>query len=165
MKYVPHTYDEYINRMFSLPARGDEQDWDLELADPDRVEEFLSRFPEIEHTDELAFALMSLIVASFDELAYAGMKKPPEDDWECKDVFRASGYDANAIYAAKDIELWDRISAILKARPGFFDGIICYWSLDDYDSDYGFPCTLFFWTTFPTRDWPREVPPEDRFAL
>jgi hypothetical protein len=167
MKYVHSKYDEYINRMFSLPARGDEQDWDIELADPDRVEEFLSRYPEIERTDELSFALMSLIVASFDEkvwVRFLEVGKPLDFDWDFKDLVRMSGYEVDALYTAREKELWSRISAILAQKPDLFDGIISYWSLDDNDSDHCWPSTLFFWTSFPARDWPRPVPPDDRFA-
>lgn len=56
-----------INMLLNLPAKGDEQDWDIEFADGKRIKEFISAF----HTNDLGmpkkYALVSLILASYDE--------------------------------------------------------------------------------------------------
>jgi hypothetical protein len=44
------------------------QDWELEAADPNRVFEFLNYYDTQQLNDDERFTLMSLIVASFDEV-------------------------------------------------------------------------------------------------
>lgn len=44
------------------------QDWEIEVADPDRVGEFLDVYERQPLDDDGKFALMALIVASYDEL-------------------------------------------------------------------------------------------------
>jgi hypothetical protein len=55
------------------------QDWELEAADARRVGEFLDRYDAGGLDDDARFALMSLIVASFDELVATGGDKALQD--------------------------------------------------------------------------------------
>jgi hypothetical protein len=55
------------------------QDWELEAADPRRVGEFLDRYDAGGLDDDERFALMSLIIASFDELLASGRDKSLQD--------------------------------------------------------------------------------------
>ena len=62
----------FLNEYFKLPARGDEQDWDVELANPDRSTEFLNAYDD-GFSDDVKLALMALIFASYDD--YIGKYK------------------------------------------------------------------------------------------
>jgi hypothetical protein len=56
-----------INMLLSLPASGKEQDWELELANPDRIEEMLDAFlvDDLKFDEKCAVAL--LMCASVEE--------------------------------------------------------------------------------------------------
>jgi hypothetical protein len=65
-----------INELLSLPASGREQDWEIELADPDRIEEMLKAgsMSDLHYEEKCALAL--LIVASIEESVNAGDINP-----------------------------------------------------------------------------------------
>jgi hypothetical protein len=58
---------ESLNKNLSLPSTGMEQDWEIELADLNRIEEFVSFYKNSSLNEEEKKALMSLIVASYDD--------------------------------------------------------------------------------------------------
>lgn len=65
--------------LFALPATGFEQDWDVELADADRIDEFLRAYEEQNLTDAERTALMSLVIASAD--AYVAERGVLPERW------------------------------------------------------------------------------------
>ncbi|WP_121808078.1 hypothetical protein [Mucilaginibacter kameinonensis] len=67
---------DYLNKLLNLPARGDEQDWDIELADPARLSEFLATFRAYDLTLSVKKAFLALIIASYDDL----LQYDPDDD-------------------------------------------------------------------------------------
>lgn len=62
----------YLNRAFGLPATGDEQDWDLELSNKDRIEEFMVFYETKSLSKVQKQELMKLIISSLDDLAWDG---------------------------------------------------------------------------------------------
>lgn len=58
-----------LNRVLHLPATGREQDWNIELADPDRASEFAAYLENGELNDEEKLALMALILGALEDLA------------------------------------------------------------------------------------------------
>ena len=72
--YGPHVGTERVlNEMLKLPAQGHEQDWEIELADPERVEEMLNAFPLVEPDIELKSALALLLIRSMEEAHRIGV--------------------------------------------------------------------------------------------
>lgn len=67
---------DYLNKLLNLPASGDEQDWDIELADPARLSEFLATFRAYDLTLSVKKAFLALIIASYDQL----LQYDPDDD-------------------------------------------------------------------------------------
>ena len=57
---------EKLNSLLALPATGGEQDWDVELADSGRLDEFVAAYSNVELTAADRIALMALILASVD---------------------------------------------------------------------------------------------------
>ena len=57
-----------ISRLFNLSCTGFEQDWDIEMADSSRINEFLRFYPRLNLSDSERIALMALIFASYDDL-------------------------------------------------------------------------------------------------
>ena len=62
-----NSFKEIASR-FNLPYDSRSQDWELEVADPSRISEFLSGFPELDEP-ELKRVLTEILMASFDEAA------------------------------------------------------------------------------------------------
>ena len=58
-----------LNSALHLPATGREQDWDIELADPDRTGEFTTYLENNTFDEDEKRALMPLILGSLEDLA------------------------------------------------------------------------------------------------
>ena len=64
--------EKVINQLLALPATGNEQDWEFELADPARIDEMLNTFESKELDLESKSALALLILSSIEEADEAG---------------------------------------------------------------------------------------------
>jgi hypothetical protein len=53
---------------FDLPNHHSMQDWEWEVADPNRLDDFISAYQSGELDDDELFTLMEMIVQSFDDL-------------------------------------------------------------------------------------------------
>jgi hypothetical protein len=92
-----------LSKKLSLPYTGTEQDWDIEMADSNRINEFIDLYHQYDLTFEERMALMSLIIASYDDFLNE-----------------------------RDIEIdysWDAIKAMLVKDRIHFVELINYWSL------------------------------------
>jgi hypothetical protein len=58
-----------LAQRFSLENRPDMQDWEWEVADPARAEEFVTAYKTAALTDDERFTLMEMILQSFEERA------------------------------------------------------------------------------------------------
>jgi hypothetical protein len=118
-----------------LPPGG--QDWEIEVADAARVGEFLDAYEAGGLDDDERFALMALVVASYDELLQA-----------CGDA---------------DRQVWARLRGHLLGEFGLHAYTVQHWSLPDHDDD---PDHVFLFTALarevmaavygPREQWPRE---------
>ncbi|MFA7379433.1 MAG: hypothetical protein WC150_03160 [Bacteroidia bacterium] len=95
---------EQLSKELSLPYKGIEQDWDIELADNKRVDEFISYYNENDLSDELKYATMSIILASYDDFL---------NDKELDRDYK-----------------WNEIKEILKSEKEVFSNLIEYWAVD-----------------------------------
>lgn len=97
---------EKISKALLLPYNGDEQDWDLEMANPDRLDEFIRHYNDsCLNSDEEKKTLMALILSSYD------------------DFLNKTGQEVD--------NKWFEIRDILKNNKDLFVNLIDYWSLDD----------------------------------
>jgi hypothetical protein len=78
--YLTKEAIRFLDKALNLPATGREQDWDIELADPNRVNEFVTYFETHDLDEGKKFALMALIMGSLEEASH-GKAVPPET-WE-----------------------------------------------------------------------------------
>jgi len=71
-----------VNAMFRLPASGKEQDWEVELADPERRQEFFDALTldALAHDPETEAAVAALFIASADDAIGAGQFSKGEDE-------------------------------------------------------------------------------------
>lgn len=139
MEFVTARAEKELERALLLPARGDEQDWAVELADPSRVQEFISKYPEYQADDELSFGLVSLLIASFDDLI---AERINEADLEYFEIINASNEILEEMYTETEIETWKEIHKILKGNKKLFSSLINYWCSDEIDT--AFATSLFF---------------------
>jgi len=95
---------EYLNKVLLLPYIGTEQDWELELANPGRLEEFLIYYKSEPLSKDIKIALMSLILASYDD--HLNKKNLSAD------------------------ETWEEIQHILEPEKETFNELIDYWSVN-----------------------------------
>ena len=95
---------ESISQKLSLPFTGVEQDWEVELASSERVNEFVSFYQGTLLSLEEKKALMSLVFASYD------------------DYLNEHEIDKN--------ELWSEIVFLVQSDKDLFKELINYWSLE-----------------------------------
>jgi len=87
------------------------QDWDLVNSNPERIDDFLKAYQELDDDDDEKFILMQLIVASFD-------------DFQSDKKF--------------DFELWHECRTILEKEHFIHIHTISYWSMKEDQSDHFF---------------------------
>ena len=72
--YGPTAEAEYaINQIMNLPATGKEQDWEIELSDPERIDEMLDILENKILDLENQSALSLLLIGSMEEAGKSGM--------------------------------------------------------------------------------------------
>ena len=98
---------ESLNEKLSLQATGIEQDWEVELADPNRVHEFISYYKKYPLTSDEKKALMSLILASYDD--FLNEKK------------------------SKTGQFWNDIRQAIESDHDLLTELLDYWILPDED--------------------------------
>jgi hypothetical protein len=139
MKFIHKNTSSFLNKALSLDTIGDEQDWAIEVADSDRVEEFISYYMASERDDDFDYALMSLIVASFDEKMQVRLN---ESDDEYIDLMKKFNFDEEIMYREEEKKLWGIIADLLKSNLNLYNSIVQYWSVLD-DDDCVFASSLF----------------------
>jgi hypothetical protein len=108
---------ERLTAMLRLPATGAEQDWEMELADPSRVDEFVALFDRLELEAEDRKALMALVLGS----ANAFLEKEGEPP-----------------------ATWVTIANLLADERELHADTLSYWSRDDSDDpEEWFPLTPY----------------------
>lgn len=101
---------------FNLPNEPNMQDWEWEVADPQRINEFLAAYISEELTDNEKFTLMEIILQSFEDL-----NEPLESD-----------------------SRWDKVLTILDQNIALHLNSVYYWSaLDTKDQEEQWRVTPF----------------------
>ncbi len=96
-----------LSKQLALPYTGIEQDWDIEMADAGRLDDFLQFYQTHHLLADEKVALMALILASYNDHLN-------EHNLQTGDT-------------------WHHIAALLKAERTLFAGLINYWSCNDGD--------------------------------
>lgn len=104
MTYLTKGAMTALNQALRLPATGREQDWDIELADPDRVGEFVAYAENHALSGGESYALMALILGSLEDLA-----------------------NREAVSSA----LWDRVARLFRADPDLYADLVKQWGPSD----------------------------------
>ncbi len=58
---------KYLAKKFSLPYSSSMQDWEYEVADYNRIEEFVDELRKDDLANEVYFSLLNIIIQSFEE--------------------------------------------------------------------------------------------------
>lgn len=96
---------EQLSKELSLPYTGIEQDWDIEMADSNRINDFFKFYQQNDLSVDKKIAVMSLIIASYDDFLN-------ENDLEVDDR-------------------WKDVSSILETEKVVFVDLINYWTLSN----------------------------------
>lgn len=106
----------HINELLSLPANGQEQDWEIELSDPERVVEFAALLTDRQLNLEQRSALALLALCSYEEAVESNM------DTEVAQAHFATAFDLHPVIFARMKTYFSRYSymrevgALLNAR-------------------------------------------------
>jgi hypothetical protein len=141
MRYIDVRTQTFLNTALTLDATGAEQDWEIEVSNPDRVEEFISYYYSSELSNNYDFATLSLIVASFEEKIQNRLN---EYDEEHHVIMNRFNFDERKIYSISERELWGNISNILKSNLKLYNPIVKYWAA--IDKEHAFASSLFYRT-------------------
>jgi len=107
---------EQLSKELSLPFTGLEQDWDIEMADSNRINDFLEFYQQNNLSADKKVAMMSLILASYEDFL-------TENDLIIDDR-------------------WEKIQSLLESKKVFFVDLINYWSIwNELDEDNLFEIT------------------------
>ena len=107
-----------ISDKFGIYWDDQMQDWDLVMADPLWIPQLLNAYLKDNFTDDEKFAIMELIIASFDELVE-------------REKLTTNSY-------------WHSCESILKTECWLHITTIHYWSLlDKQDVEEAFPITKY----------------------
>ena len=94
---------EQLSNELALPFTGIEQDWNIEMADSNRINDFLKYYQRRDLSSDKKVAVMSLILVSYEDFLN-------EHDLEMDDG-------------------WNEIKSILESERILFVDLIDYWSL------------------------------------
>lgn len=72
LRYPTREAIQRLAARFSLPIDPYSQDWEYEVADPDRIDEFLAAYESGDLSEDEKFTLMQTILESFEEMAHGG---------------------------------------------------------------------------------------------
>lgn len=64
---------DYLDSVLQIDKNRYSQDWEIEIADPTRLEEFLDVYENQTRNDDDRFTLMALIVCSFEDSTADGI--------------------------------------------------------------------------------------------
>jgi hypothetical protein len=67
-RYKTRAAIDALASRFELPNRPNMQDWEWEVADPARLDEFLTAYESGELSDDERFTLMETVIQSFEDL-------------------------------------------------------------------------------------------------
>lgn len=98
-----------LSENLSLPYTGTEQDWELEMTDASRIDEFIDYYLTNALNEEEKYALISLIIASYDDVLSFGKINADQN--------------------------WLKIKAMLEKDRKLFADLIDYWKLEDETDD------------------------------
>jgi len=96
---------EQLSKELSLPFTGREQDWDIEIANSNRINDFLKFYKDNDLSNDKKVAIMSLMLASYEDFLN-------ERNIEIDDT-------------------WNEIKSVLESERVIFVELIHYWSLDN----------------------------------
>ncbi|UFZ05675.1 hypothetical protein LQG66_05000 [Bradyrhizobium ontarionense] len=69
-------------RRFGFPYHPQMQDWEWEVADAMRIDEFLSAYESGELSEDERFVLMETILQSFEDLRFLEDRPDPDPRWQ-----------------------------------------------------------------------------------
>lgn len=76
MRHPTRNAIDALAKRFGLPNHPSMQDWEYQVADPSRIDEFVAAYREDGLTEDERFVLMEMILQSFEDLESGGANDP-----------------------------------------------------------------------------------------
>ncbi|MHA7101008.1 hypothetical protein [Roseivirga pacifica] len=87
LRYATRDAQRKLSKRLGFHWYENTQDWDLTESDSERIKEFLQIYKSDDLSDDEKFALMELIISSFDDLVEEGGNINREGIWtDCKHI-------------------------------------------------------------------------------
>lgn len=106
---------KHLSQELLLPFTGIEQDWDIEMADSNRIKDFIKFYEDKELSLDEKVALVALIIASYNDFL-----------------------EENNLQIDR---IWNSIKRILEFEKDNFTELINYWALDNEKEENIFKIT------------------------
>lgn len=82
LRYATAEAIEQLSARFGFPPRPDMQDWEWEVADSNRIDEFLAAYETGGLSDDERFTLMEIILESFEDIGRGGIDLCADARWQ-----------------------------------------------------------------------------------
>ena len=99
-----------LSKRLNLAFDGSQQDWAIEFADSPRISGFIEFASNSDLTNEEAYGIMSLILASYD--------------------------DYLSDFGEDKLDYWNRIIDLLNRNIGLYKDLLNYWALWSKNEDF-----------------------------
>lgn len=120
MRYPTRKAIDKFNKILNLRENQLMQDWEIECADPQRIDEFLHCYRATAQTDDERFTLMALMLGSFEE--YHDSKPPSQDTWISLKEILCSEYELHrdhidyySCLGSDDTDEWFPITRLMRS--------------------------------------------------
>ena len=104
--FIPSTpARQSLATRFGLPYHGNMQDWEWEVADASRFQEFLGAYRHADLNEDERGSLMEVLIQCVEDLLAAGSHQPLES-----------------------LPEWQAVAALLREHPSLHAATVDYWS-------------------------------------
>ena len=104
--FIPSTpARQSLATRFGLPYQGNMQEWEWEVADASRFQEFLDAYRHADLNEAECGSLMEVLIQCVEDLLAAGSHQPPES-----------------------LSEWQAVAALLREHPVLHVATVDYWS-------------------------------------
>ncbi len=105
-EFIPSTpARQSLATRFGLPYHDNMQDWEWEVADASRFQEFLAAYRHASLNEAERGSLMEVLIQCVEDLLAAGSPQPPES-----------------------LPEWQAVAALLREHPSLHAATVDYWS-------------------------------------
>ena len=115
LRYPTRAAINSLARRFDIKTETWMQDWEWQVADPDRIDDFLAAYESTDLTDDERFTLLEMLIQSFEDLDHSLFFEPR----------------------------WERLLALIDQNIELHIHTVWYWSVEGSPIDEAWRVTPF----------------------